>query len=76
MRLKRDCNRFCTERPRAGCDRPQNMRMGAMDAVKVPYAQQRRSEVYRNVFKFAKDLHRFKDLTAEITELAENKWDL
>jgi hypothetical protein len=36
----------------------EHMTMGAMDAVKVPDAYQRRAEAGRDFFEFLEDLHR------------------
>src|SRR5579864_7087200 len=57
MRLERNRYRLALLLSCAADDIGQHAGMGPMDAIKVPYAQQRSTEAGGNVIEFVKNLH-------------------
>ena len=57
MGLEGDCHRLGALLPRAAHDLLQHVAVGAMHAVKVPDAHQRRAEAGGNILEFVEDLH-------------------
>ena len=57
MRLKRHRHRLRPALPRPRNDLSQHSRVGPVDPIKIPHAQQRRPVIGRNLVEFVKNLH-------------------